>query len=238
MTRIQFQARHRYPAGFELAAEFEAAAGVTALFGPSGGGKTTILGIIAGTLRPDQARVTLDDQTLVDTAQQIFLPPERRHIGCVFQDQRLFPHLTIENNLRYGLVRGTSRPVDFAKVVEVLELGESSRPLSKHAQRRTATTRRPRPGRPLGPKAAAAGRTAHRARRQSQRSRCRLSGVSAQRMADSDAVREPRPGRRPPLRRASRRRERRQGRRVRPDGNHPRPTLCSAANCPPRRPSI
>lgn len=124
MTRIQFQARHRYPAGFELAAEFEAAAGVTALFGPSGGGKTTILGILAGTLRPDQAHVTLDDQTLVDTAQQVLLPPERRHIGCVFQDQRLFPHLTIEKNLRYGLARGTSRPVDFGKVVEVLELGD------------------------------------------------------------------------------------------------------------------
>jgi molybdate transport system ATP-binding protein len=122
MTQIYFQARHRYPAGFELAAEFEAAAGVTAFFGPSGGGKTTILGIIAGTLRPDQARVRLDDQTLVETAKQTFLPPDRRHIGCVFQDQRLFPHLTIESNLRYGLARGTSRPVDFSKVVEVLEL--------------------------------------------------------------------------------------------------------------------
>jgi molybdate transport system ATP-binding protein len=123
MTRIHFQARHRYPAGFELAAEFEAAAGVTALYGPSGGGKTTILGIIAGTLRPDQASVILDDQILVDSARQIILPPDRRHIGCVFQDQRLFPHLTIESNLRYGLARGTSRPVDFAKVVEVLDLG-------------------------------------------------------------------------------------------------------------------
>jgi molybdate transport system ATP-binding protein len=123
MTRISFQSRHRYPAGFQLDAEFDAAAGVTALFGPSGSGKTTILGVIAGTLRPDEGQVRLDGQVLVDTAKQIFLPPEKRHVGCVFQDQRLFPHLTIEGNLRYGLRRGTSRPVDFSKVVEVLELG-------------------------------------------------------------------------------------------------------------------
>jgi molybdate transport system ATP-binding protein len=122
MTRIQFQARHRYPTGFQLDAAFDAAAGVTALFGPSGSGKTTILGMIAGTLRPDEGRIALDDQTLVDTTRQIFQPPEKRHVGCVFQDQRLFPHLSIEGNLRYGLRRGTSRPVDFAKVVEVLEL--------------------------------------------------------------------------------------------------------------------
>jgi molybdate transport system ATP-binding protein len=123
MTKIAFQARNRYPAGFVLDAQFQAAAGVTALFGPSGAGKTTILAIIAGTLQPNEGRVSLDEKLLLETTQQIFLPPEKRHVGCVFQDQRLFPHLTIEANLRYGLRRGTSRPVDFARIVDVLELG-------------------------------------------------------------------------------------------------------------------
>jgi molybdate transport system ATP-binding protein len=123
VTQISFHARHRYPAGFVLDAAFEAAAGVTALFGPSGGGKTTILEIIAGTLRPDGGRVTLDVRVLADIERGICLPPEVRHVGCVFQDQRLFPHLTVEGNLRYGLRRGTSRPVDFSRVVEVLDLG-------------------------------------------------------------------------------------------------------------------
>jgi molybdate transport system ATP-binding protein len=124
MTRIEFQARHRYAGGFELADQFEAAAGVTALFGPSGAGKTTILNIIAGILQPREALVCLDDQTLVDTTRGIALPPERRHVGCVFQDLRLFPHLSVEGNLRYGLRRGTSRAVDFSRIVDVLELGD------------------------------------------------------------------------------------------------------------------
>ena len=108
---------------FQIAVNFEAAGGATALFGPSGGGKTTILEVIAGTLRPDGGRVTLDDRVLVDVERGVCLPPEARHVGCVFQDQRLFPHLTVEGNLRYGLRRGTSRPVDFSRVVEVLDLG-------------------------------------------------------------------------------------------------------------------
>ncbi|HEY4233148.1 MAG TPA: molybdenum ABC transporter ATP-binding protein [Lacipirellulaceae bacterium] len=122
MTRIYFQSQHQYPTGFRFDAQFEAAAGVTALFGPSGAGKTTILGIIAGTLRPERGLVRLDEQVLLDTDRGVCLPPERRHVGCVFQDQRLFPHLSIEANLRYGLRRGTARSVDFSKVVDVLEL--------------------------------------------------------------------------------------------------------------------
>jgi molybdate transport system ATP-binding protein len=124
MTRIEFRARHQYLAGFILDAAFEDEDGVTALFGPSGSGKTTILNIIAGILRPQHGVLTLDGQTLVDTTKQVFLRPEQRHVGCVFQDHRLFPHLTIEDNLRYGLRRRPTRAVEFSRVVDVLELGE------------------------------------------------------------------------------------------------------------------
>ena len=157
MTRIEFQARHQYPAGFKLDAAFEAEDGVTALFGPSGSGKTTILNIIAGILRPQQGVLTLDGQTLVDTTKQIFLPPEQRHVGCVFQDHRLFPHLTIEDNLRYGLRRRPTRAVDFSRVVDVLELGELLNRYPGTTQRRSGTARCPRPRGALRPEAALDG---------------------------------------------------------------------------------
>ena len=97
--------------------------GVTALFGPSGSGKSTILGLVAGTLRPRQGRILLGDRTLVDTAAGIFKPPERRLVGVVFQDHLLFPHLTVRQNLLFGHGRRSGRPVDFNRVVEVLEVG-------------------------------------------------------------------------------------------------------------------
>jgi len=98
---------HRYGrAGFMLDAAFTAPKGqVTALFGPSGCGKSSILAAIAGLLRPDAGRVTLDGVALLDTTQGIALPPEARRCGVVFQEARLFPHLSVETNLRYGLRR-------------------------------------------------------------------------------------------------------------------------------------
>jgi molybdate transport system ATP-binding protein len=124
MAWLQFHARHRFDSGFTLDAQFEAGDGVTALVGPSGSGKTTILSIIAGVWRPDFARITLGDAVLVDTAGGRFVPPERRNIGLVFQDRLLFPHLTVRRNLEYGLRRLPVRPVDFAHLVEVLELAD------------------------------------------------------------------------------------------------------------------
>jgi molybdate transport system ATP-binding protein len=99
--------RHRYGRdGFTLDAAFAMPeAGVTALFGPSGCGKSTILAAIAGLLRPDAEQVALDGTLLLDTARGVFLPPEARRCGVVFQDARLFPHLSVETNLRYGLRR-------------------------------------------------------------------------------------------------------------------------------------
>ncbi|NGM23770.1 molybdenum ABC transporter ATP-binding protein [Roseomonas stagni] len=99
--------RHRFGRdGFTIDASFKAPGdGVTALFGPSGCGKSTILAAVAGLLRPDEGRVTLDDAVLLDTARRVCLAPERRRCGVVFQEARLFPHLSVEANLRYGLKR-------------------------------------------------------------------------------------------------------------------------------------
>ncbi len=79
--------------------------GTTVLFGRSGCGKSTIVNAVAGLLRPVQGRISLGGTVLVDTETGIFLPPERRRIGLVFQDARLFPHMSVDSNLRYGLRR-------------------------------------------------------------------------------------------------------------------------------------
>ncbi|MGE3149813.1 MAG: molybdenum ABC transporter ATP-binding protein [Pseudorhodoplanes sp.] len=87
---------------FRLAARFEAGRGATALFGPSGAGKTTIVNMIAGLVRPDRGRIALDGEALFDSAQDVHVPPHRRRIGYVFQEGRLFPHLSVAQNLDYG----------------------------------------------------------------------------------------------------------------------------------------
>lgn len=93
--------RHRF-AGFTLDAAFEAPAGVTALFGRSGAGKTTIVKAVAGLLRPEAGRIEVDGRVLLDTAARVSVPVSRRRIGFVFQDARLFPHMTVRQNLNYG----------------------------------------------------------------------------------------------------------------------------------------
>lgn len=81
---------------------FEAGQGLTALFGPSGVGKTSILNMIAGLLRPDAGRIAVDGRLLFDSTSRFNLPPERRRLGYVFQDARLFPHQRVRTNLLYG----------------------------------------------------------------------------------------------------------------------------------------
>ncbi|MEM6744191.1 MAG: molybdenum ABC transporter ATP-binding protein [Pseudomonadota bacterium] len=85
---------------FDLDAAFEAPPGVTALFGRSGAGKTSIVKAVAGLIQADRARITLDGETLEDTPFR--LPPHRRRLGLVFQEARLFPHLSVAANLRFG----------------------------------------------------------------------------------------------------------------------------------------
>ena len=121
---LAFDCQFRYPSGFELVASFEAGAGVTALIGPSGAGKTTVLHLIAGILRPGRGRIVLAGNTLVDIQCGVFLPPEQRKVGVVFQEHLLFPHLRVKANLTFGQFRADSRPVQLDRVVEILEIGD------------------------------------------------------------------------------------------------------------------
>jgi molybdate transport system ATP-binding protein len=110
---------------FRLDATFSAPTpGVIALFGRSGSGKSTLLNLIAGLLAPDAGAVSLDGERLTDARRGLALPVERRRIGYVFQDARLFPHLSVLSNLRYGDRRRRQTPslIAFDEVVELLGL--------------------------------------------------------------------------------------------------------------------
>ena len=110
-------------AGFALDVAFDAPPGLTALFGRSGSGKTTIVNAVAGLLRPDHARITTGDRVLTDTATGLHLPPHRRRIGYVFQEARLFPHLTVRQNLAYGRRFAPPAPVDhLPRITDLLGL--------------------------------------------------------------------------------------------------------------------
>ncbi len=110
---------------FAIAAKFEAADGATALFGPSGAGKTSIVNMIAGLIRPDRGRIVSAGQTMFDSATGQDEPPHRRRFGYVFQDGRLFPHMSVAANLDYGRrMRGLTRDGgDFGRIVDLLDIG-------------------------------------------------------------------------------------------------------------------
>lgn len=110
---------------FALDVAFRAPGGVTALFGASGAGKSTVLAAVAGLLRPQAGRVALGGDAVLDTAARIDVPAERRRFAVVFQDARLFPHLSVAGNLRYGLRRapaGAEGP-GFDEVMGLLGIG-------------------------------------------------------------------------------------------------------------------
>lgn len=111
---------------FTVNAYFKGAAtGVTALFGPSGAGKTSIVNMVAGLMKPDAGRIVINEDCLFDSARRIDRPPEKRRIGYVFQDGRLFPHLTVRSNLTYGMRRipAGRRFVTLDEVVDLLGIG-------------------------------------------------------------------------------------------------------------------
>jgi molybdate transport system ATP-binding protein len=110
---------------FQLKVRFTADPGVTALFGRSGAGKSSTVNAIAGLLRPQQGRIVVDGRILFDSDRGIDQPAWRRQVGYVFQDGRLFPHLTVHQNLVYAdrMVRRQTAAAEFGRIVEMLGLG-------------------------------------------------------------------------------------------------------------------
>ena len=107
----------------DFKARFESDGGVTSLFGQSGSGKTTLTNMIAGLVMPADGRIVLGGTVLFDAKKGINLPVQARRIGHVFQDARLFPHLSVKSNLTYARWAGRrSGSRDFAEVVELLGL--------------------------------------------------------------------------------------------------------------------
>lgn len=121
---LEISLRHGFP-GFALDATFSAPPGVTVLYGRSGSGKTTIINAVAGLLTPDRGRIATGESVLLDTDRRVHLPLHRRRIGYVFQEGRLFPHLTVRQNLRYGAWFAPKRGQreDMGHVVELLGIG-------------------------------------------------------------------------------------------------------------------
>ena len=121
---LQVQMRHRF-GRVQIDVRLELGPGLTALLGPSGSGKTSILNVVAGVMRPDSCLVRLDDDVLADTSSGVWIPPHRRHIGYVFQEPRLFSHLTVRQNLLYGrwFQRHRHGRLDPADVIDQLNLG-------------------------------------------------------------------------------------------------------------------
>src|SRR5260221_14096326 len=122
MLRVAVQ--HHF-GSFVLDAAFDSAGGLTALFGRSGAGKTSLINAIAGLLRPERGHILVDGETLTDIEHGIFVPARRRRIGYVFQEGRLFPHLSVRQNLLYGRWfaprGGPAGEVD--QIVELLGIG-------------------------------------------------------------------------------------------------------------------
>jgi molybdate transport system ATP-binding protein len=109
---------------FSIRVRLETAGGVTALFGPSGAGKTSLVSMIAGLVTPDRGRILCKGRLLFDSEGHVNVPPHRRRIGYVFQDGRLFPHLSVTRNLDYGRrMRGLARETgEWDRVVDMLNL--------------------------------------------------------------------------------------------------------------------
>jgi molybdate transport system ATP-binding protein len=121
---LSLRVQHRFE-GFELDVDVQAPPGVTVLFGPSGSGKTTLINAVAGLLRPDRGRILAGDWVLLDTETRRFLPTHKRRIGYIFQEGRLFPHLSVRQNLLYGrwFAPRDARPDSLDRVVEMLGIG-------------------------------------------------------------------------------------------------------------------
>ncbi|MBF9041017.1 molybdenum ABC transporter ATP-binding protein [Rhodobacterales bacterium LSUCC0387] len=120
---LDLKLRHQIGA-FSLDLNFQAARGITALFGRSGAGKTTVINAVAGLITPDDGYIRVGDMDLFDPARGVNLAAHQRQAGYIFQEARLFPHLSVAQNLRYGMRYRGARPTpDFTDIVEMLGLG-------------------------------------------------------------------------------------------------------------------
>jgi molybdate transport system ATP-binding protein len=127
MLTVDVEKRLRARDGeFTVSAYFTTANGVTALFGPSGAGKTTLVNMIAGLVTPDRGRIAIADTVLFDSKARINVPTHQRRIGYVFQEGRLFPHLSVASNLDYGR-RMSGLPADPAETKRIIELSGGER---------------------------------------------------------------------------------------------------------------
>ncbi|CUH79088.1 molybdenum ABC transporter ATP-binding protein [Tropicibacter naphthalenivorans] len=119
---LQVRLKHQLR-GFALDVDFEAPQGLTVLFGRSGSGKTTIINAVAGLMQPDAGRISVDGRVLCDSTQGVRLPPHRRRLGYIFQEARLFPHLTVGQNLLYGQFFALKKRTRLPDVVDMLGIG-------------------------------------------------------------------------------------------------------------------
>src|ERR1700692_2785883 len=110
---------------FSIEASFTSEGRVTGLFGASGAGKTSLINMIAGLLKPDRGIIAIDGETLDDTAARLHIPAHRRRVGYVFQDARLFPHLDVGQNLDYGrrMNRLADDPAQRTRITDLLDIG-------------------------------------------------------------------------------------------------------------------
>lgn len=121
MIEVQAKLKRQH---FELDISLQMNERVNALFGPSGSGKSTLLGIIAGTVKPDSGRVVVNGECLFDNEKHICAPIHKRRVGLVFQDGRLFPHMTVEQNLAYSLnfIAAHEQQFQLKEIVDLLEI--------------------------------------------------------------------------------------------------------------------
>ena len=128
---LRLEVRHRL-GDLHLDASLSLDGGLTALEGPSGAGKTTLLNVVAGLVRPDIGLVRIDDDVVTDTAHGVWISPHRRRIGYMFQDSRLFPHLTVRQNLAFGRWFNRHLPARSVTLDEVVALLDLQPLLARH----------------------------------------------------------------------------------------------------------
>ncbi|HYX92473.1 MAG TPA: ABC transporter ATP-binding protein [Myxococcaceae bacterium] len=126
---LSFDIRRAYPRGPTVAARADVPLGdgsITVLFGPSGSGKTTVLRAIAGVDRPDEGRIRFGGEVWFDGASRAFVPPQKRRVGLLFQEYALFPHLSVQGNIGYGLgrLRPAEREARIREAAERMRVGD------------------------------------------------------------------------------------------------------------------